>query len=84
MLGGDPQADQRTPVLDDDGDIAQIKLFEPVGGPVDVTLIGVVLDAGGLVGAAESDQVWGEHTVAGIDQRPDHVAVQVTPRRFAV
>ena len=47
-------------------------------------LVGVILDAAGLVGTAEADQVGREHAVPGFGQRRNHGAVQVTPRGLAV
>ena len=84
LLGGDPQPDQRAPVLHDDGDLPQVQLGQPGRHPLDVAQVGVVLGPGRLVGAAEPDEVGGQHPMPRGGQRRNHGAVQVTPRRLAV
>jgi hypothetical protein len=58
MFCGKPKADQATPVLADERHLAQVKHIERQGAhPLHVSGVGVILDPGGLVGAAEPDQV---------------------------
>ena len=84
LLPRDPQPDERAPVLAEQRDVRQADEVHPAGHPVDVSLVGVVGDGGGLVGLAEPDQVGREHPVAGVDERRDHRAVEVAPGRLAV
>ena len=58
VLGGQAQADQAAPVLADERDAAQVEHVEGERAhPLDVAGVGVVLDRGRLVRAAEADQV---------------------------
>lgn len=84
LLGGDPQPDERAPVLDERGDVGQVERVDPGRDPFDVAEVGVVLDPRRLVGFSEADQVGHEHPVPRGDQQRDHGAVEVAPRRLAV
>ena len=68
----EPQPDQAAPVLADQRDVAQVERVEHRAHPVDVALVGVVLARGGLVGAAEADQVGGDAAVA---RRPSSTGI---------
>ncbi len=84
VLGDETQADERAPVLPDERRVLQIDRVEPRGHPVDMALIGVVVELGRLVAAAEADQIGGEHPMSRGCEDRDHLPVQVRPRRLAV
>lgn len=84
LLRGDSQADERSPVLSDDCDVAQIKAFEPGRHPFDVPQNGVILNPRGFVGAPEADEVARKYAVSGLGQGRDHCPVQVAPGGLAV
>ena len=85
MLGHEAQADEATPVLADEGDVGQLELVEERGAhPLHVAGIGVVATRAGLVRATEAHQVGRDDPEARARERPDHLAVQIAPRRLAV
>ena len=66
VLGGQPQPDQPAPVLPDERDAAQVEHVEGERAhPFDVPRVAVVRDLGGLVRAAEPDQVRRDHAQPG-------------------
>jgi hypothetical protein len=85
MLGGEPQPDEATPVLADECHRPEVEDVEGNGShPLHVARIGVVFASGGLVGAAEADEVGADHTVASLGKYGDHFAIQERPRRLAM
>ena len=51
---------------------------------LDVAVVRVPVALGRLVGAAEAGVVGHDHAVPAVDQRPDHLPVEVRPGRLAV
>ena len=85
MLTDEAQADEAAPVLADQGDVAEVEPVEQeLAHPLDVAGERVVAAFGGLVGAAEADQVRGHDLQPGAGQDRDHLAVEVRPGRLAV
>jgi len=77
MLGGQPQPDQPTPVLADQGDPVQVHDVEDqFPYPFDMARVAVVLDASRLVGTTEPDQVRAHDAMPGGGQHRNHLAVQ--------
>src|SRR5207302_2313903 len=73
-VGNQAQPDQPAPVLADQGDVVEVQGVDGGAHPVDVALIGVVLAVGGLVAAAEADQVGSDSAVPGGGEHRDHGA----------
>jgi hypothetical protein len=85
VLAHQSEPDQAAPVLADQIDPGKVEdIEEKRAHPFDVAGEGVLGPRGGLVGAAEADQVGGHHPQSGPGQHRDHVTVQVAPRRLAV
>ena len=83
-VGQHAQADQRAPVLAEQGGALQVNRLHPGAHPLHMVAIGVVGRVRGFVRAAKTNQVWHQHAVAGSDQHRDHLAVQVRPGGLAV
>ena len=85
VLADETQADEPAPVLADERHVAKVELIEErAPHPLDVPRVGVVGACRGLVGATEADQIGRDATQSGVDEHRDHLAVEETPRRFAV
>ena len=83
VLDGEAQADRPAPVLDDDGEVAQVELLDEPRDRADVEVVGVVLEPERLVGAAEAEVVGRDRAGDGVELGDD-LAVEVRPRRLAV
>ena len=69
----------------DERQVGELELVEERGAhPFDVAGIGVVVTTVGLVRATEAHQVGRDDPEARARERPDHLAVQIAPRRLAV
>lgn len=79
-----PQAEQASPVLAEEGDAAEVELQQPGLQPVHVGLVRVVLGPGRFVRTAEPDEIRCNHSEAGVDERRDHAVIQVRPGGLAV
>ncbi len=64
VLDRQPQADRPAPVVDDSGRVADVELLEQRRHQLDVAVVRVPGDVGGLVGAAEAGVVGGDAAVA--------------------
>ena len=84
LLGGQSQADERAPVLTEQGEVTKIQFHQPVGHPTDLGCVAVIRRSRWLVRAPETDQVRGQHPVSRGNQRRDHEAVEIAPGRFTV
>jgi hypothetical protein len=85
VLGGDAQPDEAAPVLADDGDAVEAeRVVQEGAGPLDVPGVGVVGGLGGLVGAAEPDEVGGDRPQTGRRELGHDVTVEERPGGLAV
>ena len=64
VLDREPQADRAAPVVDDRGRVADVELLEQRRHQLDVAVVRVPGEVGGLVGAAEAGVVGGDAAVA--------------------
>ena len=83
LLDGEAEADRPAPVLDDDREVAQVELLDEPRDRAGVEVVGVVLAAERLVGAAEAEVV-GRDRAGRRDELGDDLAVEVRPGRLAV
>jgi hypothetical protein len=84
VLDREPQADRPAPVMDDGGGVSQVELLDQGRHQLDVTIVGVPVEIGGLVGAPEAGVVRGDAAVAGVADRRNHLAPEERPGRLAV
>jgi hypothetical protein len=84
LLDRYPQADRPAPVVHDDGGVVQIEVLEERGGVRGMTVVRVPAEVGGLVGAAEADEVGHDHPVSRVAHGRQHLAPQKAPGRLAV
>ena len=83
VLDGEAEADRPAPVLDDDREVSQVELLDEPRDRAGVEVVGVVLPAERLVGAAEAEVV-GRDRARRRDELGDDGAVEVRPGRLAV
>ena len=83
VLDGEAEPDRPAPVLDDDGEVAQVELLDEPDDRADLEVVGVVLEPERLVGAAEAEVV-GRDRACGRAELGDDLAVEVRPGRLAV
>ncbi len=85
MFGDEPQADESSPVLPDERDLAQIERIEHGGAhPFDMAGVGVVGALRWFVGATEPDEVGRDAAQSCRGEDRDHLPVEEAPGRFAV
>ena len=78
------QPDEPAPVLAEERDPGEVVPLEPASHPVDLPLVAVVLEGGGLVGLAVAGQVRRDHPHPFPDEQGDHLPVEVAPDRLTV
>ena len=83
-LRNESKSDEPAPVLAYQGEIVELVCGEPLGHPVNMTLIGVVGHCGGFVAAAKAHEVGGNHAVPSGGKDGNHFAVEVTPGGLTV
>ena len=83
-LCNESKSDEPAPVLAYQGEIVEFVCGEPLGHPVNMTLVGVVGHRGGFVAAAKAHKVGGNNAVPGGSEDRNHLAVEVTPGGFTV
>ena len=71
VLDGEPQPDRAAPVVHDDRGVAQVELLEQAGGRRYVAVVGVPVEIGRLVRAAEAGEVGRHAAKAGVAHRRD-------------
>ncbi len=85
VLAHEAEADEPAPVLAHQRQVAQVEpVEEQLAHPLHVTGERVVAALGGLVRAAEPDQVGRHDLQPRCGERRDHLAVEVRPRGLAV
>ena len=84
VLDGPAQPDRAAPVLDDDRHAVEVERVEVAADRLDVAVVGVPALVGGLVRAAEPDEVGAHDAMAARDELVEHVPVEEAPARLAV
>ena len=84
LLDRDPQADRAAPVVHDDRGVAQVEILEQGRRVLDVAIVRVPAEVGGLVGAAEAGEVGQDHAEARVANGGQDLPPQEAPRRLAV
>lgn len=85
VLAENPQADDPAPVLQDEGDVREVKHIDQCrANPFDVARHRVIAHFGGFVRTAEPDQIDGDRPTTRSRHRGDDVAPTVRPRWITV
>ena len=82
--GADAEPHQPAPILNHQRHVLEVEVLDHAQKRGPVERVAVVRDGGRLVAAAEPGEVERDRAVSGPDERRDHAAVEVAPRRLAV